>query len=239
MKVMNSKAAIATNSRDSVEVLRLGKRPYQEVWQLQKLLLEALISGRGRETLITCEHDPVITLGRRGTQADILVSQEQLQTQNIEVLEVERGGAATFHGPGQLVCYPIINLAKRKRDVNWFVHSLEEVVIAVLDEIGLKGCRFQHYPGVWINYNNGPPSLDSTAKIASVGLRISRWCTWHGLSLNIHNCQAGFALIRPCANEKQQTTSIEEEFCKAPSLSEISFEIVQELLVSRFFKMFF
>ncbi|MCB0321046.1 MAG: lipoyl(octanoyl) transferase LipB, partial [Bdellovibrionales bacterium] len=139
------------DSRGVLDVQYLGLCPYQTVWDLQRELHSALVRGESHTPhLLLCEHLPVITFGKSALPSSLLTTKEQLQEKNIEVLQVERGGDFTFHGPGQLVAYPILNLQNHKRDVHWYLRTLEEIVITVLAEYGLCGMRIPGRTGVWI-----------------------------------------------------------------------------------------
>ncbi|MBX7138901.1 MAG: lipoyl(octanoyl) transferase LipB [Oligoflexia bacterium] len=184
-----------------IKVLRLGLRPYAEVWELQKQLQRELIAQQGAQTVIFCQHRPVITIGKSSKPASLLVARAQLEKLGIELFEVERGGDMTFHGPGQLVCYPILNLTNFRRDVGWYMRQLEEVAIRTLAHFQLKGIRVAERTGVW---------TDAQTKIASIGVRISRWCTMHGIALNVLEAGSGFAAINPCGFEDIRMTSMRE-----------------------------
>lgn len=207
----------------TLKVLRLGKRPYREVWDLQRSLQQALMRGEGEETLILCEHDPVITIGRSAKSGNLIASPEHLAKLGIEAIEIERGGDITYHGPGQLVAYPLLNLNNHRRDVGWYLRLLEDVVIDTLQASGITGLRYPGRTGVWtqvpenvINFapleGSAPRSSDGRPrKIASIGVRLSRWCTLHGLALNVHDCRVGFQCINPCGFTDIDVTSMAEE----------------------------
>ena len=192
--------------RHSVFVCNLGLVPYEPAWRLQQKLQRELLEGSGQETLLLCEHKPVITLGAGASEMNLLVDRAELQRLGIEVFKVERGGDITWHGPGQLVAYPILNLAKRRKDVGWYMRSLEEAVIRTLWDFGLQGRRVSGRTGVWI---------DDRHKIASLGVRISRWCTMHGLALNVCCGREGFSLINPCGLRDVQTVAMKDYGCAA------------------------
>ena len=140
------------------------------------------------DLLITVQHNPVITFGRSGSRQHLLASPSDLKREGIELFEVERGGDVTYHGPGQLVVYPIVDLREHGRDIRGFVRGLEGAVIAALADFGIEAERRTGYPGVWV----------SARKIASIGVYVSGWVTRHGLALNVAVNPAHFALIRPC-----------------------------------------
>ena len=205
-------------SRSALAIARLGRQPYQKVWELQRKLQTDLIAGCGQETLIVCEHAPVITLGRSGKRDNLLLPEAKLNELGIAVLDTERGGDVTFHGPGQLVAYPILDLRFRKRDVNWYIRSLEEVVILTLASFRIEGKRVNGRAGVWIDDQDNP---QQPQKVACVGVRISRWCTMHGVALNAWDCSRGFSLINPCGYRDIEVTSIEQITGSRPDLIQV------------------
>ena len=198
--------------------------------------------GEGEETLILCEHDPVITIGRSAKAGNLIASPESLAKLGIEAIEIERGGDITYHGPGQLVAYPLLNLNNHRRDVGWYLRLLEDVVIDTLQAFGITGLRYSGRTGVWtqvpenvINFSildepSQRPSRQRPTKIASIGVRLSRWCTLHWLALNVLNCRSGFQCINPCGFTDIDITSMAEE------LPSERFEVVRvaEVLRDRF-----
>ncbi len=168
----------------------LGRRPYQQVWELQKSLVEARNLGAARDTLILVEHDHVITLGRK-------TSPENFRPQNVPVFQVERGGDATYHGPGQLVGYPIVKMDVP--DVRRFVRSLEEVLILTCRSFSISAERNEGHPGVWVGGK----------KVASIGVAVTNWVTYHGFALNVNTDMSYFQLIRPCGMDPDTMTSME------------------------------
>lgn len=159
------------------------------------------------DTLIVCSHPPVITIGRSGSIDNLLISAEQLRAEGIELFEIERGGDITYHGPEQVILYPIINLAKKRRDVGWYMRTLEEVVIKTLSQFGVIGARIEGKTGVWIVPTSGEPPR----KISSIGVRLSRWCSMHGVAVNILPCVQQFKFIHPCGMPGTVITSVFEE----------------------------
>lgn len=192
---------MSSPSPRSVDWLDLGLRPYREVWDLQRKLQAALIAGDGTDTVIACQHPAVITRGRSTAAGSLLTHKAELEHQGIEVIDIERGGDITFHGPGQLVVYPILNLRHYRTDVGWYMRQLEEVVLCTLRSSSIEGMRVPGRTGVWIS---------PTEKIASIGVRISRWCTMHGLALNIElQSETGFEAMTPCGIADIAMTSME------------------------------
>ena len=166
----------------------LGRADYGPTLELQRRLHAERVGGGIGDLVITVEHEPVFTLGRSGGRDHLLVSSEVLQREGIAVYKVERGGGITYHGPGQLVAYPIIDLREHGRSVKTFVERLEETVIRVLRRFGVVGEQKPGYPGVWVNGR----------KVASIGIYVKNWVTRHGLALNVAANPAHFAMIRPC-----------------------------------------
>ena len=181
---------------------RLGLVPYAEALAAQRALAEARIAGRQTsDVLLLLEHPPVVTLGR-GTRASSLpVAPELLRRRGIEVHEIERGGDVTYHGPGQLVGYPIFDLAAHRRDLHWFLRQVEQALIVALAHFGIAGERRERYTGVWTGGR----------KIASIGIHVRQWVTWHGFALNVTTDLAPFDLIVPCGIPDVVMTSVARE----------------------------
>ncbi len=224
-----------------LKVMNLGVTPYLEVWELQKSLQKELIEGTGVDTLIICQHPATITLGSSASETNILANKDRLSELKVSVFKIERGGDVTYHGPGQLILYPIIDLKKHKKDVAWYLRILEQSIIDTLSEYGLNTERISGKTGVWTKLsetgNNTSPGDTKTpnsqqAKIASIGVRISRWCTMHGLSLNIDDCSLGFSLINPCGYKNIKVTSCKQEGMKVDILT------VSTVLTEKFKKLF-
>ena len=172
-----------------LEVRRLGRISYAEAHALQEDLVRQRLAGEVGDVLLFCEHDPVLTLGR-GTPAAEAAELERLE---LPVVEVERGGEATYHGPGQLVVYPILQLAPDRRDLHRYLRDLEQVVIGVLAEVDVEAHRVEGLTGVWVGER----------KLCSIGVAVRRWVTWHGFALNLATDLAAFAPFRPCGLEAQ------------------------------------
>lgn len=179
-----------------LEIFDLGLVDFKSTYLMQKEIFAQVKTGLITSALILCQHYPVITLGRKASKKNILASGKELETKGISVYEIERGGDVTYHGPGQLVAYPIFNLSLFKRDIHLFLRQLEEIVINFLSDFGIKGERYNGMTGVWIGKQ----------KIASIGIAIRHWITFHGLSLNIKKDDlANFNLIRPCGLDIEMT----------------------------------
>jgi len=192
-------------------VIDLGRRPYAEVLELQRALCRRRVSGAAAEdVLLLVEHDPVVTLGR-GTRASSLpVPPAELAARGLPVVEVERGGDATYHGPGQLVGYPILDLAEHRRDLHWYLRTLEDALILALGRLGVEAERRPGLTGVWT----------AGRKIASIGIHVKQWVTLHGFALNVTTDLEAFDLIVPCGIENVVMTSVAEELLRVgdPSL---------------------
>ena len=171
--------------------LALGRAGYADSYRLQHQLHALRCQGKIPDIVLTVVHDPVFTIGRSGSRANILVSSEVLAEEGISVYEVERGGGITYHGPGQLVVYPIIDLREQGRDLKRYIRNLEQAVIDCLEELGIAGTRRSEFPGVWVDGR----------KIASVGVYVKHWVTLHGLAMNVAVNKAHFGLINPCGME--------------------------------------
>jgi lipoyl(octanoyl) transferase len=189
-----------------MQIRRLGTIDYADGLELQKELVEARRRGEIDDTLLLLEHPPVITLGvkTRGKPTNIIATLEELARSGVEVFETGRGGDVTYHGPGQLVGYPILDLNPHRRDVHRYVRDLEEALIRALASFGIEGRRIAGLTGVWA----GPTGRE--AKVAAIGVRISRWITSHGFALNVAPDLRHFRLIVPCGIADRGVTSIEE-----------------------------
>jgi len=188
----------------------LGRRPYAEVLELQRELRRRRIEGElGEDVLLLVEHPPVITLGR-GTRASSLpIDPEELERRGVEVFEVERGGDVTFHGPGQLVGYPILDLREHRQDLHWYLRRLEDVLIQALGQLGIEGNRNPGLTGVWT----------AGRKIASIGIHVKQWVTLHGFALNVTTDLDPFDLIVPCGIRQVVMTSVAAELLRSDSAS--------------------
>lgn len=187
----------------SLKILDLGLAPYSSVLELQRTLAQKRIDGEERDDiLLLVEHPPVVTLGRKAQQgADNSATAKFLLGRGVELFEVERGGDATFHGPGQLVGYPILNLEGHRKDLHWYLRSLEEALIRALGWWGISAERRPGLTGVWTQGR----------KIASIGVHARGWVTWHGFALNVTTDLAYFDLIVPCGIQGVVMTSVARE----------------------------
>ena len=183
----------------TLEVRRLGRIPYAEGLELQARLVQQRQAGEIPDTLLLLEHDPVFTIGRNGKVDNVLVSEDALQAQGFEVFETGRGGDVTYHGPGQVVGYPILRLPPGRQDVHRYVRDLEAVMIRACADEGVVAGRVSGKTGAWVG----------DEKIGAIGVRIARWVTSHGFALNVGNDLSPFALIVPCGIADRGVTSLE------------------------------
>jgi lipoyl(octanoyl) transferase len=185
-------------------VERLGLVPYGEALAMQRSLAAARISGDiPQDVLLLLEHPPVVTLGRSAKDQHLLASPELLRARGVELFEVERGGDVTYHGPGQLVGYPIIDLKRHKQDLHWYLRQVEEALIRALARFGIEAGRLAGYTGVW--------TASRARKIASIGVHARDWVTWHGFALNVTTDLSYFDLIVPCGIPAVTMTSVARE----------------------------
>jgi len=181
---------------NTLEVIQAGTVPYREALAWQRALAEDRIAGRlSHDVLLLLEHPPVVTLGRNSH------SEHLLQAEGIDVLEVERGGDVTFHGPGQLVGYPILDLGDYKKDLHWYLRTLEQALIDALAILHIPAERRPGFTGVWTRGR----------KIGSIGVHVKQWVTWHGFALNVTTDLAHFDRIVPCGIQGVEMTSVERE----------------------------
>ena len=194
-------------------VVDLGPMSYAQALELQRAAARARISGAlSQDLLLLVEHPPVVTLGRSSKEAHLLASPALLAARGVELFEVERGGDVTFHGPGQLVGYPIVDLKRHRQDLHWYLRQVEESLIQGLAPYGLVGGRVAGYTGVWI----------ADRKIASIGVHARDWVTWHGFALNVSTDLRYFDLIVPCGIQQVVMTSVEREVGHAVPMRDVA-----------------
>jgi lipoate-protein ligase B len=205
----------ATGSEPELRIVDLGELAYLDVYAEQQRLVDAVAAGEEPDTVLLLEHPHVITLGRSSeAPANVLASGD------IEVVQIERGGDVTYHGPGQLVAYPIVALREGERDLHGFMRRLEEAIIVTLQRAGLEAGRSPGNTGVWI----------SGRKLASIGIACRRWVTWHGLALNVSTDLSYFQRINPCGFEAGVMTSMQAELGeRTPSIEECKDWLAEEL----------
>ena len=205
-----------TRPLDVVSLLPEGRVPYDAALLLQREA-EGRVKSGGRETLFLLEHVPVVTIGRNASRGDLLVSEEHLASLGVALRTSNRGGKLTYHGPGQLVAYPVLNLAPDRTDVRRFVRDLEEVLIRTAADFGVTASR-SDLPGRWSSVWAG------NEKLAAIGVHLSRWVTTHGAALNVTTDLTRFALIVPCGITDGGVTSLERLLApeRAPALAEVA-----------------
>ncbi len=220
----------------------LGRRAYREIWDYQEALLKKNTELKSFARLQTVEvkpsttnhfllveHDPVYTLGKNGKTSHILICEAEMNKRGIEYFHINRGGDVTFHGHGQLVGYPILDLENFKPDLGWYLRSLEEVIILTLGHYGLKGERSIGETGVWID----PAVIGKERKICAMGIKCSRWVTMHGFAFNVNTDLSYFSHIVPCGIKDKQVTSLQKELGRSIPLEE-----VKQVLKNNFEKIF-
>ena len=191
-------------------LIELGRVPYLEAWELQRSLAAAVSKGRIPDTVILLEHPPVVTLGRRTDEGELHIPEDA----DVEVVETDRGGKSTYHGPGQLVCYPIFDLARHGEDVKRYCRDLEEALIRTIGAVGVEATRIEGLTGIWLER---PPR-----KIASIGVHISKWVTTHGYALNVDLDPAPFTeWITACGLEDTAFTTVARELGHPISVDEV------------------
>jgi lipoyl(octanoyl) transferase len=199
-------AGVGDRGRDPIHATWLGRVPYRDAWDLQKRLAAARADERIGDRLLLLEHPAVLTLGRQADEHHVLASPDELASRGIEVLRVERGGEVTYHGPGQLVAYPILSLSRRGLLVRPLVRALEAAMVATCAAAGVQASRRDGHPGCWCDPDGVAPR-----KIGALGLRVERGVSYHGIALNIAPDLADFDLIDPCGMPGVISTSIARE----------------------------
>lgn len=191
-------------------MLQLGLVPYGEAWELQRTVAAAVSEGELPDTILLLEHPPTVTTGRRTEDGELHIPDDA----EVEIVETDRGGKSTFHGPGQLVCYPIFNLKRHGQDVKKYCRELEEALILTLAKLGVEGERIDGLTGVWLTR---PPR-----KIASIGIHIARWVTTHGYALNVDLDPAPFTQwITACGLEDAAFTTVARELGRPVGVDEV------------------
>ncbi len=204
----------------------LGRVPYAEALELQRAAARARIAGAlGEDVLLLVEHPPVFTLGRSTKATSLPLAPEALRARGVEVHEIERGGDVTFHGPGQLVGYPIVDLKRHRKDLHWYLRQVEEALIQGIAPFGLAGLRSAGYTGVWVGDGaEGAPRR----KLASIGVHARDWVTWHGFALNVtEEPLRFFDLIVPCGITDVEMTAVAREARRAVTVEQVAREVVR------------
>lgn len=202
-------------------VVDLGKMEYREAWNLQRVVGQALVKNQIPDVLFLVEHPPVYTLGRgaHGSYQNLVWDEKRREEQGISFVEVDRGGDITYHGPGQLVGYPILNLNRYGRDLHQYLRNLEEALIRALGEFGISAGRFPPNTGVWVE----------SEKIAAIGVKASRWITQHGFALNVDPNLDHFGGIIPCGIQDKGVTSMERLLGHSIMLDDVKPVVIQNL----------
>lgn len=216
-------AAILERSGFNFEVLDLGLIDYRQALSFQKSLARDVAAGIRQSTLILCEHNPVITLGRQARKENILKAEAELTAAGIKIVNTNRGGDVTLHLPGQLIVYPVFDLRRSGRNIHIFLRNLEEAVILLLEDYGIRGHRQEGLTGVWVQRR----------KIASIGIAISHWVTTHGLSLNVDCGLDLFSLIKPCGLDIMMTSMAELK-----GLTALKMDRIKEKMINKFCHLF-
>jgi lipoyl(octanoyl) transferase len=190
----------------------LSRTEYQAAWDLQRILFDLRVADKIPDVLLLTEHEHVYTLGKSSDDNHLLADEELLKTKGAKVFKIDRGGDITYHGPGQLVGYPIINLGNFYHDVHRYLRDLEELIIRVLAEYGVTGHREPDFTGVWVG----------DSKIAAIGVKVSHWVTMHGFALNVNTDLSYFDSIIPCGIFHKGVTSLQQVLEKEISLAELS-----------------
>jgi len=204
-------------------VYQLGQIAYDDAYHLQQKLLYERLNNRIEDTLLLLEHPPTITVGKSGKLENVLASPAQLAEEGVSLVFTDRGGDVTYHGPGQIVGYPIFDLRERGRDAHQYLHNLEEVLIRTLNDFAISSSRDSGHAGVWVK----------DEEIAAIGLSIRKWVAMHGFALNVNTDLARFSLINPCGFTNRKATSMAHLLGQ-----EIPMEAVRERLLAHFSKIF-
>ncbi len=199
--------------------LILGKADYKEVWDFQKKIHLFKQKKQLPDVIISVEHNHVYTLGKAGDRNHILISDDEMKSRGISYYEIDRGGDITYHGPGQLVVYPIFDLNDHYKDTHRFLRDLEEAVVKTLSEFDIKAHREEEYTGVWVGGE----------KICAIGIKVSKWITMHGLALNVNNELSYFSNIIPCGIFHKGVTSMKVLTGKELSLSIVNTHIINNI----------
>jgi lipoyl(octanoyl) transferase len=206
-----------------LQVTNLGRTRYADTWELQRKLFELRLEGLVDDVLLFTEHEHVYTIGKGGDENHLLATQHELQTDRVEVFRIDRGGDITYHGPGQIVGYPILDLNGYFLDIHRYLRALEEVIIRTLGQLGIQSGREEGMTGVWV----------SGEKIAAIGVKVSRWRTMHGFALNVNTDLMRFSRIIPCGIFHKGVTSIQRILGRIVALEE-----VEDTLVASFSSVF-
>ena len=206
-----------------INVINLGRTGYKECWDLQRTLFERRAAGGMSDTLLLTEHEHVYTIGKTGNDNHLLANDEELKAKHVAVYHNDRGGDITYHGPGQLVGYPILDLNNYYLDLHRYLRDIEEVVIRTLGSFGVAASRDSGYTGVWVGSN----------KVCAIGVKTSRWITMHGFALNVNTDLSFFGRIIPCGIFEKGVTSLKEKLGQ-----DVNLDDVRDILSKEFGKVF-
>jgi lipoyl(octanoyl) transferase len=212
-----------------------GLLSYEDAWKRQEVLfkgtIEQKLSNRNKETdlptsnyLVFTEHPHVYTIGKSGNTGHLLLDEHELKEKDASYFQIDRGGDITYHGPGQLVGYPILDLDNFFTDIHLYLRTLEEAVILTLEDYGIKGERFPGFTGVWLD-----ATKPEARKICAMGIRCSRWVTMHGFALNVNNDLSYFKNIVPCGIDNKDVTSMERELGRKVDMEEVKIKLKKNL----------
>src|SRR6266700_5279622 len=208
---------------NACSIVDLGLIGYAEAWELQKRVVAARKAGAIEDVLLFCEHPHVITLGRSGKRRNLLASESVLRQKGVEYFETTRGGDITYHGPGQIVGYPILNLGAIRRDVVWYVRMLEEAMMRATAEFGINAERVAGKTGIWVRVGA------TEEKLAAIGVHINRWVTSHGFAYNVSTDLRNFELIVPCGIADRKATALEKLLGRNIEQKEVAPRIAKHL----------
>lgn len=198
----------------------LGRIDFKKAWELQKTYFENRSLGEIDDTIFICEHNHTYTLGKVADKKNLLMSEEELKKKGIDVYEIDRGGDITYHGPGQIVGYPILDLSNWKTDTNAYLRSLEEVIIKTCREYEIEAGRNNKFTGVWIG----------NRKICAIGIKINKWVTMHGFALNVNTDLNFFNGIIPCGITDKEVTSMQKELGAEISIDEVKTKVLKNFV---------
>jgi len=202
----------------------LGRTSFKDAWDIQKQVVALRYNSRIPDCLLLTEHEPVITMGRATSPQNLLFAPEELKRRGVELYSIERGGDVTFHGPGQLVAYPIIDLTARGKDLHQYLRDLERLIVATLADLGLAAELKRGLTGVWV----------ADHKLAAIGVAVSRWVTYHGLALNVNTDLDYFKMINPCGITQYAVGSVAQMLGRTTEVSQVA-----EILADNFARLFY
>lgn len=201
-----------------MNVVDLRKRDYREVWDVQKIVHQKRVNREIDDTLILVEHNPVVTMGKSGKEKNLLFPPGLLKEKGVAYYRIERGGDVTYHGPGQLVGYPIFNIKEGLAGIKPFIEKMEEAIILILDDFGIKAEKREKMVGVWT----------ATGKICSIGIAVKRWVSFHGFALNVNTDLTYFDLIVPCGLKNITMTSMQRILKRTVPLDEVKRSVIEK-----------